>query len=122
MELTIEYLTEMCNNIDSLLPRLGKYIQQFNSEANIADVLPGIADAGNIFVDSPVNMSDADATKIANRLDILHNIIKTTGSEIKELFSQAKTIESSIKPNVGISSRITSQATAFESLKSSYKH
>ena len=78
-------LSQIITDLNSLLPQLSKFINQFNSVITETGVNVITDSTGNMDLDVPQNMSDDEATKISTRIGIIDRLITTRGQEINDL-------------------------------------
>jgi hypothetical protein len=119
----LNILLEIVSEIEKLLPQFADFINQFNNTVIQSDVNVVTDSEGNMSIDVPKNMSDADAKIISNRIGIIDRLIATRGSQIKDLFHRGIDIENNIRirdPNYV--SYLTDKIQEFKRLNESYKH
>lgn len=116
-------ITEIVSQISYLLPQLSDFIDQFNTTVRQANVNVISDAAGNMSVDVPVKMPEADANKISTRLGIIDRLITTRGQELNELFQKGLSIEKNLKAeNSSYVSQLTDKILEFKRLNASYNH
>lgn len=119
---SISELAEVTAKINELLPQFSDFISQFHNII-ISNSMNVIIEAnGNMSLDAPTTMSDADAENIAKRIGIVDRLIITRGMEIDELLQKGLSIEADLKKeNVNYTSQILDKVNEFKRLQSSYK-
>lgn len=119
----METLNNVLFNIDSLMPQLSLFINQFNEVVNTNDINVITDTAGNMSIDVLKDMSEETSNKIVTRVGIIDRLINERFSNLDELFKQGFEIEKNIKnDNVQYVSQIAEKAKAFKEIKQSYKH
>jgi hypothetical protein len=119
----LNILLEIVSEIEKLLPQFADFISQFNNTVIQSDVNVVTDSEGNMSIDVPKDMSDAEAKIISNRIGIIDRLIATRGSQIKDLFHRGIDIENNIRirdPNYV--SYLTDKIQEFKRLNESYKH
>lgn len=120
---SIAELTDITLKVSELLPQLSDFITQFNHIIlnNSINVITEVS--GNMCLDVPDTMSDADADRISKRIGILDRLITTRGQEIDDLLQKGLGIEAKLKKdNVNYTSSILDKVNEFKRLNASYKH
>jgi hypothetical protein len=119
----IETLNNILTNIDSLIPQLTLFIDQFNDVITDNGINVFTDTSGNMSIDVPKDMSDKTANSLATRVRIIDSLISERSSNLDELFKQGFDIEKDIKKeNPQYRSQIVDKAKAFKELKQMYKH
>jgi len=116
-------LNEIILEIGRQLPQLSGFINHFNSIVNQNNVNVVTDSVGNMSIDVPVNMSDAIADEVSQKIGIVDRLINNHGQSINELFNKGSKIEEGIKAsNSNYTSQLTEQIAEFKKLNASYKH
>ena len=116
-------LTDIISSLDSMLPQLAGFIEQFNNVIKEFNVVVITDSVGNMSVDVPADMSDNQANHISKKIGIIDKLVNSHGSSINDLFQKGLNIENKLKssdPNY--SSVLTEKIEKFKSLNKSYKH
>lgn len=119
----METLNNILFEIDSLIPQLSLFVNQFDEVVN-ANGINVITDTdGNMSIDVPKDMSEETSTKIVTRIGIIDRLISERSSNLDELFKQGFDIEKRIKNDHSqYISKIAEKAKAFKEIKQNYKH
>ena len=109
--------------INTLLPQLSNFIDQFNNLVNQSGINVVTDSVGNMSVDVPHNMQDSTATEVTTKIGIIDRLITTRGQQLNDLFQKGLQIEKDITvENPKYESQLTSQLAEFKRLNNSYKH
>jgi len=116
-------IQEIIGELNSLLPQLTNFINQFNSTVSDTGINVITDSVGNMSIDVPDNMPDDVANKLSTRIGVIDRLITTRGQEINDLLHKGLQIENKLKmeDNKYIP-RITEKIKEFERLNASYKH
>lgn len=116
-------ITEIISQINSLLPQLSNFIDQFH-DFSIEKGINIITDSsGTMSIDAPSSISDSDLHYISKRIGIIDRLINTRGEELCELFKKGFEAEKQIKPqDPKYTSVLAEKLAEFNRLNSSYKH
>jgi hypothetical protein len=116
-------ISSVVTEINSLLPQLAGFIDQFNNIV-IQSGLNVITDwGGSLSIDVPHDMSDTEAHNISKRIGIIDRLIAAHGNSLDDLFQKGLNIEKNIKANnPKYVSELSNQLAEFKKLKASYKH
>lgn len=116
-------LSEIVSEINTLLPQLSDFINQFNDMVNKSGISVVTDSSGNMSIDVPNNMPDSEANKISTRIGIIDRLITTRGQEIDELLQKGVDLEKDIKKNnPDYKSQLIKEIEFFKKLNDSYKH
>jgi hypothetical protein len=116
-------ISEILVEINTLLPQLADFINQFNNTVNQSGINVVTDSIGNMSIDVPQNMPDDTATNISNRIGIIDRLIITRGQEINELLQKGTHLEKQLKiENPNYVSQLTDKIEELRRLNSSYKH
>lgn len=116
-------LTELLLKVNELMPQLSDFISQFNNIVVTNNVNVITDAAGNMSLDVPNTMSDADLERISQRIGIIDRLITTRGIEIDELLQKSLKIEAKLKQqDPTFSSQILEKVNEFKKLNACYKH
>jgi hypothetical protein len=116
-------ILEIVSEVSRLLPQLSTFIEQFDTTVVKTGVNVMTDTAGNMSIDVPSNMPDAEVNKISTRLSIIDRLITTRGQEINSLIQKGLQLESTFKTkNPEYVSQLTDQIQEFRKLNASYKH
>ncbi len=120
---TMAELTEVTLKINELLPQLSDFIDQFNHLVCTTNINV-ISDAsGNMSIDVPGTMPDAEAEKISKRISIIDRLITARGEQINDLFQKGLSIETKLKSqNSNYTPQLLEKINEFKRLNTSYKH
>jgi len=114
---------EILIEINSLLPQLANFINQFNTTVSQSGINVVTDITGNMSIDVPDSMSKAEAYKISNKVGIIDRLITTRGQDINDLLQKGLSLENKIRltdPNYV--SQIAGKVQEFSKLNASYKH
>ena len=118
----LQEFNHIVEKIDILMPQLYDFIMQFNQVV----ATPGlnvVTDAGgNMALDVPVSMPDAQAENIGKRLGIIDRLITTRGQEINGLLQRGIKVESSLGSPPELESKILDRIREFERLNAIFRH
>ena len=119
----IEQLAEITAQINQLIPQFSGFIDQFH-QIVMAKSINVISDPfGNMSLDVPFDMPDAEGEKLSKKISVIDRLIKTRGQEIDDLLQKGSGLETKIKmKNPNYTSQILDKANEFKKLKTSYKH
>lgn len=116
-------ILEIVSEVGKLLPQLSTFIEQFDTTVVKSGVNVITDTAGNMSIDVPNNMPDAEVNKISTRLSIIDRLITTRGQEINGLIQKGLKLESTFRAeNPEYVSQLSDQILEFRKLNSSYKH
>jgi hypothetical protein len=116
-------VTEISSKINELLPQITDFINQFNTIINTNSISVITDTAGNMEIEGPANMSDADLNKIGKRIGIIDRLITTRGEQISDLIHKGLSLEANLKKeDVNYTSQLVEKINEFKKLSSSYKH
>jgi hypothetical protein len=119
---TVE-ISQIIIEINSLLPQLSDFIDQFHNLVYQSKINVITDSAGNLSIDVPKDMPDKDATKISTKLGIIDRLITTRGQELNDLFQKGLETEKHIKiENSNYTSQLMEKIEEFKKLNNSYKH
>jgi hypothetical protein len=120
---TMAELTEVTLKINELLPQLSDFIDQFNNLVCTKNINVISDVSGNMSIDVPSNMSDAEGEKISRRIGIIDRLITARGEQINHLFQKGLSIETKLKSQNGnYNSQLLDKINEFKRLNASYKH
>lgn len=116
-------LTEILTEINTLLPQLANFVNQFHSTVNQSGIVVVTDTMGNMSIDVPNTMSELETNNISTRIGIIDRLITTRGQQLNELFQKGTLLESNLKiENPNYVSQLTEKIEEFKNLNSSYKH
>lgn len=116
-------ISEIVAEINSLLPQLSNFINQFDATVTQSGINVVTDSIGSMSIDVPQNMPDDVANKISTRIGIIDRLITTKGQEINDLFQKGIHLENKLKmDNPDYVSQLTDKIKEFKKLNSSYKH
>ena len=114
---------QIVTEINTLLPQLSDFINQFNSLVNQSGISVITDSVGNMTLDVPQNMPDSVANNLNTRIGIIDRLITTRGQEINDLLQKGLNVENNIKAhNPNYTSQLTEKIAEFRRLNASYKH
>jgi hypothetical protein len=106
-----------------MIPQFSNFIEQFNKvviEFNVNVITDSF---GNMSVDVPSDMTDAQASYVSKKLGVIDKLITSHSCSIDDLFHKGLEIENKIKVNKPeYSSVLTNKIVEFKLLNQSYKH
>nr|YP_010620798.1 hypothetical protein PN052_mgp18 [Pseudofabraea citricarpa]WAX38809.1 hypothetical protein [Pseudofabraea citricarpa] len=106
-----------------MIPQLSNFISDFHTTISQSNVNVITDASGNMSIDVPGNMSDAQAQKVTTRIGILDRLIQTQSTNITDLLNKGFAIEDKIKINNPDSiSEMLKQKSLFTDALSAYKH
>jgi NADH-ubiquinone oxidoreductase chain 3 len=114
---------EILIEINSLLPQLANFINQFNTTVSQSGINVVTDITGNMSIDVPKTMSDEVANKLSSKVGIIDRLITTRGQDINDLIQKGLTLESKLRitdPNYV--SQIADRVQEFQRLNSTYNH
>ena len=119
----IEQLAEITSQISQIMPQFSDFIDQFH-QIVLSKNINVISDPfGNMSLDVPGDMPDAEGEKLGKKISVIDRLIKTRGVEINDLLQKGFGLETKIKmENPNYTSQILDKANEFEKLKNSYNH
>ena len=116
-------MSEIITQINSLLPQLDGFINQFNTTVSQSGINVVTDSVGNMNIDVPQNMPDSVAKNISTRIGIIDRLITTRGQEINDLIQKGIDIENNLKmENPNYKSQLNDKVAEFKRLNSLYKH
>ncbi|RYX87594.1 NADH-quinone oxidoreductase subunit A [bacterium] len=116
-------ISEIITELDTLLPQLANFINQFNTVVSQSGVNVVTDSIGNMDLDVPKSMSDDAAKNLSNRVGVIDRLITTRGQEIRDLLQKGTDLENSLRmADSNYVSQIAGKIQEFNKLNSSYKH
>ena len=116
-------ISQIVTELNSLLPQLADFINQFNSTVSQSGVKVLTDSIGNMSIDIPQEMTDDVADRIGSRIRIIDRLINTRGQEINELLQKGIHIENRLKmDNSNYVPQLTEKIQEFRRLNSLYDH
>jgi hypothetical protein len=115
-------LVEIISNIDSTLPLLSKFIDNFNTVVANNDINVITEVNGDMSIDVPLDMPKEKRYEISKKLGIIDRLVNTKGTELRTLFEQAVVEQDKLKAlNSKDIPQISKQMQIFLDLNKSYK-
>lgn len=116
-------ISEIIVEINTLLPQLANFINQFNTTVNQSGINVMTDSIGNLSISVPENMADNVIKNVSNKIYIIDRLITTRGEEINVLLQKGIHLENNLKAeNSNYVSQLTSKTEEFKKLTSSYNH
>jgi hypothetical protein len=116
-------LPEIITEINTLLPQLSSFIEQFNNLVNQSGISVITDSTGNMSIDVPNSMPESTASNVSTRIGIIDRLITTRGQELNDLFQKGLDIESNMKKeNPQYQSQLIDKIESFKKLNKSYIH
>jgi NADH-ubiquinone oxidoreductase chain 3 len=116
-------ISEIITELDTLLPQLANFINQFNTVVSKSGVNVITDSLGNMDLDVPKSMTDDVAKNLSNRIGVIDRLITTRGQEIYDLLQKGRDLENRFKmSDSNYVSQIAGKIEEFNKLNSSYKH
>lgn len=116
-------ILNIITELNSLLPQLADFINQFNNVVNQSGINVITDITGNLSIDVPKDMPDSVAGNISNRIGIIDRLITTRGQEINELLQKGLNVENKLKmENPDYVSQLSDKIAEFRRLNASYRH
>lgn len=116
-------ITEIVTELNSLLPQLANFINQFDMTVTQSGINVMTDSMGSMSIDVPHNMTNEAASKVSSRIGIIDRLITTRGQEINELLQKGIHLEKGLKlDNPSYVSQLTDKIQEFKRLNSLYKH
>lgn len=116
-------IMEIITEINTLLPQLTDFINQFNNVVSQSGINVVTDSVGNMSIDVPQSMSDSIANNLSTRIGIIDRLITTRGHEINDLLQKGMHIEENIKlKDPHYVSQLTDKIMEFKRLNALYKH
>ena len=116
-------LLNIISDLNTLLPQLAEFINQFNNVVNQSGINVVTDIMGNMSIDVPKDMPDSVANNISKRIGIIDRLITTRGQQINELLQNGLTIEDKIKmENPNYISQLSDKIAQFKKLNDSFRH
>lgn len=116
-------ILNIITELNSLLPQLADFINQFNNVVNQSGINVITDITGNLSIDVPKDMPDYVADNISNRIGIIDRLITTRGQEINELLQKGLNVENKLKTeNPDYVSQLSDKIAEFRRLNASYRH
>ena len=116
-------LTTIISDLSSLIPQLNDFISTFHttvSEANINVITDA---SGNMSIDVPGNMSDAQVDIVNKKIGIIDRLIQNHSTKISDLLDKGLELEDIIKQNnPNYTSEILKKKFLYTEALSAYKH
>lgn len=114
---------QIVTEINTLLPQLANFINQFNNVVNQSGITVVTDTIGNMNIDVPQNMPDSVANNISTRIGIIDRLITTRGQQINDLLQEGIRVENVLKrENPNYDSQLTQKIEEFRRLNASYRH
>lgn len=116
-------LWEIIEQLNSVLPQLSSFIDQFNTVVKESSISVVTDSDGNMNIDVDKNMPDDQAKKLGKKIGIIDRLIIAKEEEADNLIKEALAKERIIKAeNKEYVSQITDKVKEFNKLSKSYKH
>ncbi len=116
-------VTEISSKISELLPQITDFIHQFNTLINTNSISVITDTIGNMEIEGPATLSDADLNKIGKRIGIIDRLITARGEQISDLIHKGLELEAKLKKeDLNYTSQLVEKINEFKRLKLSYKH
>jgi hypothetical protein len=116
-------ILNIITDLNSLLPQLADFINQFNNVVNQSGINVITDITGNMSIDVPRDMPDSVAKNITNRIGIIDRLITTRGQEINELLQKGLNVENKLKmENPEYVSQLSEKIAEFRRLNALYRH
>lgn len=116
-------ITDIINQLNKLLPQVNKFINQFHDEIIKHNINVITDTSGNLAIDIPDSIPQAQGKLISARINLLDRLIHTQTDKSEDLIYKGIEIEEKLfnkYPNY--ETRLTNYVSEFRRLKSSYKH
>jgi len=116
-------ISEIIAEINSLLPQLASFIDNFNNTVNQYKVSVITDTAGSMSIEVPEGTSDESARYISSRIGVIDRLITTKGQDINSLLQQGTELENNLKKaDTTYVSKLTDKIQEFKRLNASYNH
>lgn len=116
-------LTSIILSISALMPQLSSFIGQFDTTVAQTGISVITDSMGNMSIDVPDSMSEAEASRVNMRIGIIDRLITTQGQAINDLLHKGLALENKIKlADPFHKSEILDKVTEFKRINSYYKH
>jgi NADH-ubiquinone oxidoreductase chain 3 len=116
-------ISEIITELDTLLPQIANFINQFNTVVSQSGVNVVTDTIGNMDLEVPKSMSDDLAKNLSNRIGVIDRLITTRGQEIRDLLQRGTDLENSLRmADSNYVSQIAGKLQEFNRLNSLYKH
>jgi hypothetical protein len=116
-------ISEIVSQIDSLLPQLASFINQFNTTVSQSEISVITDTIGNMSIDVPQHISEELANKLTNKIGVIDRLITTRSQDISDLIKQGTILEEKLKlADSHYVSQLSDRMQEYKRLISSYKH
>jgi hypothetical protein len=116
-------ISEIVAEINTFLPQLANFINQFSTTVSQEGVNVVTDSTGNMSIDIPKSMTDDAANKISTKIGIIDRLIITRGQEINDLLQKGISLENKLKiEDPHYVSQLTDKIQEFKRLNALYKH
>jgi len=116
-------ISEIVTEINTLLPQLAKFINQFTNTVAVSGINVFTDSIGNLSIDVPGSMTDNEANKINIKIGVIDRLITTRGQEINDLLQKGISLENKLKTEDNhYVSQLTEKIQEFKRLNELYKH
>ena len=116
-------ISEILNEINTLLPQFSNFISQFNNTINESGINVITNSIGGLSIDVPQNMPDDVANKVTSRIGILDRLINTRSQEINDLLQKGTVLENKLKTeDSNYIPRLADKIQEYRRLNALYKH
>lgn len=116
-------ISNILTELNSLLPQLSNFIQQFNDVVNQTGINVVTDTHGNMSITAPDNISDSMLNETSVRIGVIDRLITTRGQEINDLLVKGLSIEEKLKVrDPGYTSQLSEKIEEFKRLNTNYKH
>lgn len=118
-------LTYILSEVNTLLPQLSNFVTQFNNLVLETSINVITDSSGNMSIDVPNNMTDAEADKISKRISIIDRLITNHSNKIQTLLDKGLNLEAETKikdNNYTNSSDLIDKVKELNRLNAIYKH
>jgi hypothetical protein len=116
-------ISEILAQIDSLLPQLASFINQFNTTVSQSGISVITDTIGNMSIDVPQHISEEVSNKLTNKIGVIDRLITTRSQDISDLVQKGTILEEKLKvADSHYVSQLSDRMQEYKRLISSYKH
>jgi len=116
-------ISEIITQIDTLLPQLANFINQFSSTVSKSGISVITDTIGTMSIDVPQHMSNEVADKLSTKIGVIDRLITTRSQDINDLLQKGAALENKLKlVDSQYVSQLTDRMQEYKKLISSYKH
>jgi NADH-ubiquinone oxidoreductase chain 3 len=116
-------ISEIITQIDTFLPQLANFINQFSSTVSKSGISVITDTIGTMSIDIPQDMSNELGNELSTKIGVIDRLITTRSQDINDLLEKGAVLENKLKlADSQYVSQLTDRMQEYKRLISSYKH